>query len=70
MDEAFKEVGAQAHIHARFPVVEAAALEDARNQVVQANLQIKYRVRFEDEAVDRANPLRSAPRTMARAINE
>jgi hypothetical protein len=47
IDETLEEVTAQAHIHTRFPVIEPAALQHARDQVIQIDFQLKDRVRFE-----------------------
>ena len=43
-------------VHARFPIVEAARKDHARNQVIHANPQVENHVGLQRETVSVANP--------------
>src|SRR5207249_3011387 len=54
--KALKEVFTQAHIHARFPVIEAAALQYTRYEVLDTYAQVEDSIRFQRQPINGANP--------------
>src|SRR5215469_1762981 len=56
MEEAFKEVRPQAHIHARLPVIKAPTLQHTWYQVIDPYLQVKDSIRLQRQAINGANP--------------
>jgi hypothetical protein len=46
VDEAIEQVFAEVHVHAGFPVVEAAALQDTWYQIIYADAQVENSVGF------------------------
>jgi hypothetical protein len=57
-------------IHPRFPIVKAARVEHARDQVLDIAAQVQDCVGHQGKTQKRTNPCGSTPRTMERAICE
>src|SRR6266516_84496 len=56
INKAIKEVFTEAHIHARFPVIEAAALQYTRYEVLDTYAQVEDSIRFQRQPINGANP--------------
>src|ERR1051326_5030830 len=56
-NEALIKVWPQAHIHARFPIIEAASAQDTPNQRVQINIEIKDGIGLQSQPIDLLNPI-------------
>jgi hypothetical protein len=66
-DEAVVQVVAVVHVHAGFPVVHLAGLQDARDEVVHSDLEVEHLIRRDGEAEQIVQPrLVRAPRNAAR----